>query len=281
VKVEPKVTLLEHTPEPDKVVAAAARLCYSSDDIQSIMENFTQEKIDKFVNMLSEMGHESPFEHVSFTFGIEGVSRAFSHQLVRHRIASYSQKSQRYVTEGQFNYIVPPSVEENEATDVFTEAMENAQKSYDKIFNILLTNKCKNYMREIDLVINQEQNPGEWFKEHYKKEYTKFEKQAAEDARFVLPNACETKIVVTMNARALWNFFANRCCNRAQWEIRYIAKQMLAQCKDVAPTLFSNAGAHCVSGICPENNMQCDQFKGKIPQMNEVKELIQKYYHKD
>lgn len=284
MKIEPKVTLLEHTPEPDKLVAAAARLCYSSDDIQSIMENFTQEKIDKFVSVLSDIGHESPFEHVTFTFGIEGVSRVFTHQLVRHRIASFSQKSQRYVTEGQFDYVVPPSVEENSMADVYAAMMEDAQKSYNVVFATLLKQKCKKYLKDnnIEIIVPEHKLDQTGFvKANFKKEYSKFEKQAAEDARFVLPNACETKIIVTMNARSLWNFFAHRCCNRAQWEIRYIAKIMLSQCREVAPTLFKNAGAHCVSGICPENGMQCDQLKGKIPQMNEVKELIQKYYNKD
>lgn len=281
MKVEPKITLIEHTPEPDKVVAAAARLCYSSDDIQSIMENFTEEKIDKFINMLADMGHESPFEHVSFTFGIEGVSRTLTHQLVRHRIASFSQKSQRYVTEGQFSYVVPPSVEENNAEDAYAGIMEAAQEAYDSMLAMLIKSKCKKYIRDnnIEIIVPEHrEDPVGFVKANFKKEYSKFEKQAAEDARFVLPNACETKIIVTMNARSLWNFFAHRCCNRAQWEIRYIAKAMLAECKRVSPAIFKNAGAHCVSGICPENNMQCDQLKGHIPQMNEVKELIRKYY---
>lgn len=283
MKTEPKVTLIAHTPNPDKIVSAAARLCYSSEDIQSIIENFTTDKINKFVNMLTDLGHESPFEHVSFTFGIEGVSRAFSHQLVRHRIASYSQKSQRYVTEGQFDYVIPPSVEENGGIEEFEKTMELIQESYDSLFKLLLRNKCKNYLIDNDIALDilQETELLDWFKIDYKSIYSKFEKEAAEDARFVLPNACETKIVVTMNVRSLWNFFHHRCCNRAQWEIRTIAKKMLSLSRNVSPILFKNAGPSCVSGICPENKMQCDTLKDKIPTMNEVQDLIKTYYRKE
>ena len=214
-----KVTLITHTPEPEKVIAGAAKLCYSSSDIESLMNGLTTEKIETFIKKLTDLGHQSPLEHCSFTFGIEGISRALSHQLVRHRIASYSQKSQRYVKEGQFEYIIPPKIIENRADkNVYENFMKYAQETYDYFIRNGIP---------------------------------------AEDARFVLPNACETKIIVTMNIRTLLHFFEERCCNRAQWEIRHMAYAMLRICKEVAPNLFAKAGASCVRGKCKEGKMSC------------------------
>lgn len=239
-----KVTLLTHTPSPEKYIAAAAKLCYSSSDIQSLLDNLTKDAVDSFVDMLRSVGHESPFEHVSFTFGIEGVSRTLTHQLVRHRIgASYSQKSQRYVTEGQFEYVMPPSIENNPAAkEIFIRAMEEDQQRYDDIVGILTKEHMETFTKE-----GQDEKTA-------KRNATK---KAIEDARFVLPNACETKIVVTMNARALFNFFTLRCCTRAQWEVRDLADQMLACVKEVAPTVFKSCGPSCVRGACKEGKMSC------------------------
>lgn len=247
MKTSCKVSLLTHTPEPEKYIAAAAKLCYSSSDIGDLLNNLSQENIESFVANLSSMGHESPFEHVSFTFGIEGVSRSLTHQLVRHRIgASYSQKSQRYVTEGQFEYVIPPSIENNkEAKKLFIEAMEDDQKRYDQIVAIL----AKEHIERFKAAGQDE-----------KKAKREANKKAIEDARFILPNACETKIVVTMNARALFNFFALRCCTRAQWEIRTLAIAMLKAVKEVAPTVFENCGPGCVRGKCPEGKMSCGRM---------------------
>ena len=254
----PKVTLLAHTPDPERTVAFAAKLCYSSSGIEDLRDGLTEEKISSFVKMLADMGHESPIEHVSFTFGIEGVSRACTHQLVRHRIASYSQKSQRYVTEGQFEYIVPPEIAgDKKASDLFVSAMEADQKAYDSIAEIL---------KEKHFNIFKKQG----FDEKTAKRMA--EKKAIEDARFVLPNACETKIVVTMNARTLMNFFHHRCCNRAQWEIKEVADLMLKEVSAVAPNLFKNAGPSCVVGACPEGKMTC----GKAKEMREFYEELKK-----
>ena len=251
-----KVTLIAHTPEPEKAVAAAAKLCYSPASIDDIREGLTQEKTASFVDMLASIGHESPIEHVSFTFGIEGVSRACTHQLVRHRIASYSQKSQRYVSEGGFEYIVPPEIADTPAAaELFKKAMAEDQEYYEKITAILFEKH-----KEALLLEGMDE----------KSATRAAEKKAIEDARFVLPNACETKIVVTMNARSLLNFFRHRCCNRAQWEIRDVADQMLAQVSAVAPNLFKKAGASCVSGPCPEGKMTC----GKMLEMREYFEKL-------
>jgi thymidylate synthase (FAD) len=249
-----KVKLIAYTPEPEKLVASAAKLCYSSVSAEDIMDNLDEEKTRNFVDMLMKLGHESPIEHVSFTFAAEGISRTLTHQLVRHRIASYSQQSQRYVKLQQFEYIVPPSIEAiPEAKKIFVEQMERDQKAYD---DLSATLKQEHTKRLMDNGMEE------------KKALKTAEKMAIEDARYVFPNACETKIVFTMNARSLLNFFDHRCCNRAQWEIRQMAEEMLKQVVEVAPSLFKNAGPSCVHSKCSEGNMSC----GK---MEEVRE---KYY---
>lgn len=223
-----KVTLLQYTPQPEKLVAAAARLCYSDKGADELMDNFTQDKVESFVRKLVSLGHESPMEHVCFTFAIDGISRACSHQLVRHRIGvSFSQKSQRYVKENQFEYVVPPKIAvKPELLAQFEKAMQNAQAEYAELLAAGVP---------------------------------------AEDARFVLPNAAATSLVVTMNVRSLWHFFELRCCNRAQWEIRSLANAMLKEVKEVAPLLFEHAGATCDSmGICYEGGMSCGKCKTVI-----------------
>ena len=222
-----KVKLLEHTPHPERVVAMAARLCYSAAGAEELAEKMTDEQVEKLVDKIIQMGHASTMEHVSFTFGIEGVSRVLTHQLVRHRLASYSQQSQRYVAEHDFEYILPPSIAERpEASERFKALMENIQRAYNDLVEAGVPK---------------------------------------EDARYVLANATETKIVVTMNARSLMHFFNLRCCNRAQWEIRELAYKMLAEAKAVAPLLFKNAGASCVAtGHCPEGAMTCGKFAEMI-----------------
>lgn len=242
-----KVVLLAHTPNPETTVAAAAKLCYSSSTIEGIREGLTPEKTASFVEMLAEIGHESPIEHVSFTFGVEGISRACTHQLVRHRIASYSQKSQRYVNEDSFEYVIPPEVEKiPEAKEEFIRQMKMIDDGYKQLAELLTAKHTESFIAE-------------GFDE--KTALQRAKKKAIEDARFLLPNACETKIVVTMNARSLMNFFRHRCCNRAQWEIKEVADQMLKLVLEVAPNLFKNAGPSCVSGGCPEGKMTCGKIK--------------------
>ena len=218
-----KVKLLEHTPNPERVVAMAARLCYSAAGAEELAEKMSDEQVEKLVTKIVRLGHASPMEHVSFTFGIEGVSRVLTHQLVRHRLASYSQQSQRYVAEHDFEYIMPPSIEEKpEAKAKFEALMQQIRTVYDEL-------------TELDI--------------------------PREDARYVLANGTETKIVVTMNVRSLLHFFNLRCCHRAQWEIRELAYQMLAEARRAAPLLFKNAGASCVAfGSCPEGAMTCGRF---------------------
>ncbi|QNO14810.1 FAD-dependent thymidylate synthase [Alkalicella caledoniensis] len=225
-----KVELLNFTPNCEELVAAAARLCYSADDIEDILKKMEGEKGRKLIEKLLSLGHQSPFEHISFSFGISGVSRALTHQLVRHRIASYSQKSQRYVAEKNFEFITPPSIKQNqEANDIYEKLMEQIGEAYERI---------------VELGVSKE------------------------DARYTLPNSCETKIIVTMNARSLFNFFHHRACVRAQWEIRTMANEMLKKVKEVAPSVFKYAGASCDTlGFCPEGTMCC----GKAPTLEAIK----------
>lgn len=253
-----KVTLLSHTPEPEKIAATAAKLCYSSSDIDSLSEGLTEEKTKDFIKMLVSIGHESVMEHVSFTFGIEGISRACSHQLVRHRIASYSQKSQRYVSEKGFEFITPPEIENiQEAKAEFDRMMKEITASYEKIADILTENHTARLTGEgLD----------------GKTAALKARKLANEDARFLLPNACETKIIVTMNVRSLFNFFRHRCCNRAQWEIRAVADEMLRLCLQIAPNIFESAGPSCIAeGKCPEGKMTCGKMKEVKERFSEFK----------
>ena len=265
-----KVKIIAHTPEPDKVVAQAGKLCYSAVGVDEITQKLTEEEIARYVNMLASIGHESPLEHVSFTFAIEGISRACTHQIVRHRIASYSQQSQRYVKLEQFEYIIPPAIEKNpEAKRIFIEAMERDQKAYDELVDLLLEDilidkhaadygSCiKEILKENPDAVPDRSKVLDLYAEKFFEDYRKAEKQAIEDARYVFPNACETKIVITMNARSLLHFFNVRCCNRAQWEIREMATEMLKECKKIAPALFKKAGPDCVYGKCGEGKMSC------------------------
>jgi thymidylate synthase (FAD) len=193
--------------------------------------------------MLSDLGHASPIEHASFTFGIEGVSRTLLAQITRHRLASFSVQSQRYVRLDDFRYVVPPEIEAiPEAKAAFIDSMNEDAKRYLDLAKKLEDGHTARLMAE---------------GMPEKAARSKAAKQANEDARFVLPNACETKMVVTMNTRSLLNFFRLRCCNRAQWEIRALAEEMLRLVYPVAPHLFRTAGPGCLTGACPEGKMCC------------------------
>ncbi|MEA3465054.1 MAG: FAD-dependent thymidylate synthase [Thermodesulfobacteriota bacterium] len=213
------VQLLTHTPEPEKIVAAAARLCYSDAGIDDLLSASAQQHV-RLIEKILSLGHFSVLEHVSFSFAIEGISRTCSHQLVRHRLASYSQQSQRYVaSHAPFPAVEPPSLDQHPALQQRYYAL------FDEVYQL--------YSDLLDAGI------------------------PAEDARFVLPNAAETKLVMTMNARELHHFFALRCCRRAQWEIRAMAKEMLLLCRETAPLLFDRAGPGCLRSACPEGQMCC------------------------
>lgn len=238
-----KVALIAFTPDPVLLVAGAAKLCYSPSSIADIKAGLSPDGAARFVDMLTRIDHESPTEHVSFTFGVEGVSRSLLAQLTRHRIASYSVQSQRYVPEGSFEYVVPPEIEAIPlAKKEFLEAMAEDQRHYDRLVEQLAAH------HRAQLVL-------EGMAED--KAAAAARKRAIEDARYVLPNACSTKLIVTMNARSLLNFFRQRCCNRAQWEIRCLADEMLRLVRNAAPALFETAGPPCLDGPCPEGKLSC------------------------
>lgn len=266
-----KVVLLNHTNNAEETIAMAAKLCYSPSEIEDLKNNLTPEKIESFIKKLVEMGHESPLEHVTFTFGIEGISRACSHQLVRHRIASYSQQSQRYVDGESFDFVVPPSVKNSSiahhiaddvyftTNEVYDSAINHIKQAYIEIRDDLFQQNLNTFLKEnnLDSVDGKTANM--------------LMKKACEDARYILPNACTTKIICTFNVRSLWNFFKLRLCNRAQWEIREVAEEMLKLCLKESPLLFSNCAPSCVYGKCGEGKMTC----GKSQEVREkYKEFV-------
>ena len=237
------VQLIAHTNDPEKTIAAAAKLCYSDAHIETLLDGLTPEKTTAFLQKLSDLGHASPIEHASFTFGIEGVSRTFLAQVTRHRIASFSVQSQRYVRLEDFRYVIPPEIEcIPEAKAQFIRSMNDDAQKYLELVHTLEDAHTARFMA---------QGLPE------KAARAKASKQANEDARFVLPNACETKMVMTMNCRSLQNFFNLRCCNRAQWEIRAVADEMLRLVLPLAPHVFAYAGPRCLTGACPEAHMCC------------------------
>ena len=222
------VTLLTHTPDPEKTVSLAAKLCYSDSSIGELEDRVKGISLEKFLGKILGLGHLSVLEHASFTFGIEGISRATSHQLVRHRLASYSQQSQRYVKLGakspkDAGFVIPPSV--------------SKRPELKKSFEEFLSRVSEFYHELVEAGVDKE------------------------DARYILPNAAPTKIIVTMNARELLHFFKLRCCERAQWEIREMATVMVKLSKAAAPVIFKDSGPACVTGPCSEGEMTCGKPK--------------------
>jgi len=215
-----KVKLISHTKDPERTIVAAIRQCYSALSGKELWEKVSEDQKARLIKQIISSGHTSTIEHASFTFSIEGVSRALTHQLVRHRIASYSQKSQRYVKESDFEFVLPNKIDgDKQSKEVFFQALKNIQEAYTKLLECGIP---------------------------------------AEDARMILPNACETKIFVTMNCRSLFNFFAERLCNRAQWEISNLAGEMLKECKKIAPNIFKYSGPSCVTEkICWQGKLNC------------------------
>lgn len=273
-----KVKLISHTMNPELVIATAGKLCYSPSNIDDLMEKQTEEGIEKFVNMITSIGHGSVLEHTSFTFGIEGVSRSLTHQLVRHRIASYSQQSQRYVKEVQFEYVIPQDIKNNPILiESYKNHMEDTQRLYDEIVDKLMYDYIYNedkYGKFVDIQLkkcNIDKNEFEYWKkenkdsdkfvevlrESYNKLCSTLEKKAIENARYIFPNACETKIICTMNLRSLINFCHHRCCRRAQEEIFNLAWTMLKEVEKVSPLLAKSLGASCQFGPCQEGPMCC------------------------
>jgi thymidylate synthase (FAD) len=222
------VRLLNHTPDPERAIAAAARLCYAPVGAAELAEKMSDEDVRKVLRQIMRSGHFSALEHGVYTFALDDVSRAMTHQLVRHRLASYNQQSQRYVRfEDGLEFVRPDSVsQDTELATAFDAAMRDAMA-------------CYRSMLEAGV--------------------------PAEDARYVLPNAAASRMVVTMNVRELLHFFTLRCCNRAQWEIRDVARAMLDLVEPTAPYVFMDAGASCRRGPCPEGTMTCGDPYARAP----------------
>ncbi len=215
-----KVRLLRHTAEAERLCGTAAQTSIKSGAPSEIFDKMDAETAEKIIRKVTSYGHTSVIEHASFTFSLEGVSRAMTHQLVRHRVASYTQQSQRYVTYNTLDeYVTPPSMTNNgEAKELFDETLNKISETYQKLLKMGIPK---------------------------------------EDARFILPNAAKTNIIATMNARELRHFFNVRCCKRTQWEMREAAVEILKQAKKAAPALFEGAGPSCVElGYCPEGKMK-------------------------
>ena len=225
-EVKLHVALIRHTLSPEEIVALGARLCYSRATIDDLTQRVSAKDQSDFVQKIMGMGHDSVLEHASFTFGVEGVSRVLLAQLTRHRLASFSVQSQRYVSyEHGFGYIVPPKIAAlgQEAADEYARQMDQMHQWY-----------CQ-----------------------WQERLGAAGESSNEDARFVLPGACETRLMVTMNVRELLHFLSLRMCSRAQWEIRALATEMHRLCMEVAPALFADAGPGCLRGACPEGAKSC------------------------
>lgn len=221
-----KVVLLGCTANPEQNVVAAIRQCYSQVGAKELKQRTDRETRERLIRQIMASGHTSTLEHASFTFAIEGISRVTEVQLVRHRIGcSYSIQSGRYVKRSGAQYVIPPSI-------------LNGDK---KVFK-----KIKKYFEDTQKLYNELIEMG----------------IKAEDARYCQPQSLKTKMVVTMNVRALLNFFSLRCCRRSQWEIQALANAMLKLVKKKAPIIFEKAGPTCKSqGICWEGEMSCGLWK--------------------
>ena len=217
------VKLISYTPDPERLIASAARLCYSKKCPDDLFENLSDEQIALLLDIIMKNKHYSALEHAVFTFSISGISRACTHQLVRHRMASYNQQSQRYVKffDGELHHVLPESIKNDPEAEALVVSHLQAT---DKLYSDLLALNIP-----------------------------------AEDARYILPNSSQSNIVVTMNARELNHFFSLRCCNRAQWEIRELAWAMLKLVQEVAPRVFVKSGPGCLQGQCLEHEMACGQ----------------------
>ncbi len=182
--MEPIVELLAYTPQPERLVAVASRRSYDKRSAVEIWEGMTNAEVSQLIDRVIRHGHLSVLEHINFTFAIENVSRALSHQLVRHRMASYSQQSQQRADQRNFDFTMPPEIEQN---------ADLAKEFQDKVRALI-----DFYVRAVDSGVPKGQ------------------------ARYILPNACATRIIMTMNARSLFNLISQRTCGIEEWEFRTV-----------------------------------------------------------
>ena len=264
-----RVELLSHTINPEQIIATAAKLCYSSSEIKDLLEKQTPERIESFLKRVPS-SHQSILEHASFTFAIEGVSRVTEVQLVRHRISSFSIQSGRYVKRNKVEFIEPPMIKKSyEAHKIYQDICAKSNEAYNNIVIALIWEQMHpNFYKEHGFSFTCKSMETDVLEllENDKETYKKFEKKAIEDARYAHLQSTPTRIICTMNLRSLKHFFNERCCARAQWEIREMANEMLKICKNEFPLLFKDAGPKCViTNSCPEGKMTCGKvFKEKI-----------------
>ena len=255
------VKLLRCTERPEELITSAAKLCYSHVGVEEIEEGLTPESTEKFIKFLLSLGHESPLEHVSFSFAVEGVSRILETQLVRHRIASYSVQSGRYVKRDDPDFVVPIGILEGDfkAQAIYDDAIEHSIKAYNELTDALIRSQIKK--EGLLKLLPEEELEPEMFKKEYPKIYQTFEKKAIENARYVYPQALATKLVCTFNARSFLNFMEHRGCRRAQNEINELAWRMLKELRPHLPTLSRYFGPTCLTHRkCKEGKMSCGEF---------------------
>ena len=202
------VTLVSYTKDGERIVAIASKMSRSRKGWEYHWQNMTDEEVGEWIRDAIVHGYWSVLEHSVYTFSIEGITRVASHQLVRHRIASYTQMSHRFAkpVDEYYQPVIPPSTK--------SRARQTVEEAYREAYN--------NYYELLEAGVPEE------------------------DARYVLPNGVNTNVVVTMNARELYNFFSLRLCSRSQWEIRQVAWKMLEEVKKVHPRLFRYAGTNCI-----------------------------------
>lgn len=228
-QAKPRVELIAHTPNPEHIITAGAKLCYSSSSISELLENNTDEKVAKFINMIMKTGHGSVLEHAVFTFGVEGISRITEIQLLRKRTASPSVQSGRYVMRDSAEYAIPPQIRNSQrAFDLYMKQLESCQKTYIELIDIL-----------------KEENPG------------KDEKLIIEDARYIQPQSLGTKLMFTIDLRNLIELISLRKCKRAQWEVGGVILQMEKLISEIIPNVSKFIGAPCETGVCTEGKLCC------------------------
>lgn len=225
-----QVKLISYPEEAELIAKMAGLICYSGEKVFEEIKEKASIKPDEYLAAIVKSGHLSIIEHNVFVFYVSGLSRVTSHQLVRKRIASFSQQSQRYVNAENFDYITPEKIKNSDFHKDYTRIVKETHELYQKM---------------VDNGINKE------------------------DARYILPNATSTQMIVSMNAHALIDLLVRRLCIRSQWEIQELAERMLEEVTKVAPTIFRNLGAFCdFYGYCPENSHSC----GKSPTIDELRE---------
>lgn len=254
----PTVKLLAHTPNPELVITSAAKLCYANMTPTEIMNKQSENDVEKFINNIMKIGHESILEHVTFTFAIEDISRVTETQLVRHRTGSFSVQSGRYVKRNAHFYIPDDILECAPAKEMYENIIKESKDTYETLTEIL---QIYYYSKDNNLNFDEVLEETMFFTHNETKEFTskikKYEKKALENARLALPQSLRTHMVMTIDLRNLMHLISKRRCKRAQYEIQMVANQMLECIKDIIPNVYKYIGADCETSHCKEGKMTC------------------------